>query len=50
MRHLRNEAGLHNWIFHLGPTEVWYLGWEGGTENFGGLASNSIRQEISELL
>lgn len=50
LRHLRNEAGLHNWNFHLGPTEVWYLQWEGSTENFGGLAFNSIREEISELL
>lgn len=48
--HLRNEAELHNRPFHMVPTKVWYLLWEGATKSFGHLASNSIKVEISELL
>ena len=36
-------------FFTWAQPKVWYLLWEGGTENFGDLASNYIKEEISEL-
>lgn len=46
--HLRNEAELYNWLFHMVPTKAWYLLWEGAAKSFGHLASNSIKVEIPE--
>lgn len=37
-------------FFTWAQPEVCYLPWEGGTESFGELASNSIQEEISKLL